>query len=205
MFLLLAIANTLSLCLLLESDKLTGLNFDSWYRKLKIILEHKRILYMLIDPPPKESAANAPRAMRDTYLKWLSDHIMVHCIMRAVMNDKLSRKFEDAQSKDTIQMLNESFSTPEDVKRHKISYTVLNTRMREGASVTDHVLYMIEQIKYLSKLDFSLHKQLSKDAILNSLLKSYLLFLSHYRMIKNAVNYHGLLRLLQTFEKDHQL
>ena len=52
--------------------------------------------------------------------------------------------------------------------------------MRDGASVTDHVLYMIEMIEHLSKLDFSLHEQLGKDAILNSLPKSFLPFLTHF-------------------------
>ena len=75
--------------------------------------------------------------------------------------------------------------------------------MRKGASVTDHVLYMIEQIENLSKLDFFLHEQLEKDAILNSLPKSYLPFVNHFRMMKPVVNYHDLLELLQTFEKDH--
>ena len=64
---------------------------------------------------------------------------------------------------------------------------------------------MIEMIERLGKLGFSLHEQLGKDAILNSLPSSYLDFLSHYRMTKPTVNYHGLLDLLQTFEKDHQL
>ena len=41
--------------------------------------------------------------------------------------------------------------------------------------------------------------------ILNSLPKSYLSFLSHFRMMKLVVNYHDLLGLLQIFEKDHQL
>ena len=41
--------------------------------------------------------------------------------------------------------------------------------------------------------------------ILNSLPKFYLPFFNHFRMMKPIVNYHDLLRLLQTFEKDHQL
>ena len=81
-------------------------------------------------------------------------------------------------------MLNESFGTSEYVERHKTSCAVINTRMRDGISVIDHVLYMIEQIEKLSKLDFSLHEQLGKDAILNSLLKSYLSFLNHFRITK---------------------
>ena len=92
--------------------------------------------------------------------------------------------------------MNESFGTPEDAERHKTSCTVFNACMREEDSVIDHVLYMIEQIECLSKFDFLLHEQLGKNAILNSLSKSYLTFLSHYRMMKFAVNYHDLLRLL---------
>ena len=65
-------ANTLSLHLLLDSDKLIGPNFDSWYRKLKIMLEHERILYVLTDQVLEEPVANAPRATRDTYMKWLA-------------------------------------------------------------------------------------------------------------------------------------
>ena len=101
--------------------------------------------------------------------------------------------------------MNESFGTSEDAKRHKTSCIVFNARIREGASVTDHILYMIEQIECLNKLDFLLYEQLDKDAIFNSLLKSYLLFLSHYKMMKPTVNYHGLLESLQTFEKNRQL
>ena len=57
----------------------------------------------------------------------------------------------------------------------------------------------------MSKLGFPLHEQLGKDAIWNSLPKSYLTFVSHYRTTKPVVSYHGLLGLLQTYEKDHQL
>ena len=81
------------------------------------------------------------------------------------MNDELSYKFEDAQSEQIIQILNESFDTPENVEKHKTSCVVLNARMREETLVIDH----IEQIECLSKFDFLLHEQLGKDAILNLL------------------------------------
>ena len=127
------------------------------------------------------------------------------CIMLAAISDEFSHRFEMAQPKDMLQVLKDAFGTSDDVKRHKTSCAIFNAKMRDGASVTDHVLYMIELMERLSKLGFSLHEQLRKDAILNSLPKSYLSFLSHYRMTKPEVNYHGLLGLLQNFEKDHQL
>ena len=74
------------------------------------------------------------------------------------MNDELSHKFKDAQLEEIIQMLNESFSTPEDAERHKTSCAVFNAYIREEASVTNHVLSMTEQIERLSKFDFSLHE-----------------------------------------------
>ena len=100
-------------------------------------------------------------------------------------------------------MLKESFGTLDDIERYRVSSAIFNARMHDGTSIIDHVLYMIEMIERLGKLGFPLHKQLGKDAILNSLPSSYLNFLSHYRMTKLAVNYHSLLGLLQTFEKDH--
>ena len=76
---------------------------------------------MLTNLSPEEPATNAPHATRDTYLKWLSDPMMMYCIMRTVMNDELSHKFKDAQPMDMIQIPNESFGTPEDAERHKTS------------------------------------------------------------------------------------
>ena len=95
-------ANTLSLQSLLDNNKFIGLNFDSWYQKFKIILEHERILNVLTDPALEEPTANAPRAMRDTYMKWLNDRTTVRCIIRIAMNDELNCKFEDVQSEEMI-------------------------------------------------------------------------------------------------------
>ena len=124
--------------------------------------------------------------------------------MLVAMNDEFSHRFENAQPQNMLQIWNESFGTP-DIEKHKTSCAILNARMREGASVIEHVLYMIKMIEHLSKLGFLLHEQLGKDTILNSLSKFYLPFHTHYRMTKPTVNYHNLLGLLQNFEKDHQL
>ena len=89
-------ATTLLLRSLLDSDKLIGPNFDSWYRKLKIVLEHEWILYVLTDPAPEEPALKARSTIRDTYQKWLNDRTIIHCIMLAAMNDEFNRRFKNA-------------------------------------------------------------------------------------------------------------
>ena len=40
-------ATNLSLRSLLDNDRLTGPNFDSWYRRLRIVLEHERLIYVI--------------------------------------------------------------------------------------------------------------------------------------------------------------
>ena len=78
--------------------------------------------------------------------------------MLVAMNNEFSHHFENALQQDMLQILNESFGTPDDIERHKTSCAIFNTQIREGASATDHVLYMIEIIEYLSKLNFFLHE-----------------------------------------------
>ena len=74
------------------------------------------------------------------------------------MNNEFSHKFEKAQSNEVLQVLRDSFNTPDDVERYRTFCAIFNTQMYDGASVTNHVLYMIEQIECLSELDYPLHK-----------------------------------------------
>ena len=60
---------------------------------------------------------------------------------------ELLQNFEKDQPKDMLQVLEDSFGILDDVERHKTSYTIFNVRIRDGASFTDHVLYMIELIE----------------------------------------------------------
>ena len=70
---------------------------------------------MIIDSIPKVQASNLDAMMRDAYQKWLNDCMTVCCIMRTTMSDEFSCKFDDAQPKEMLHMLNEFFGTLEDL------------------------------------------------------------------------------------------
>ena len=76
--------------------------------------------------------------------------------MLVAMSDEFSHRFEMTQPKDMLQVLEDVFGTPDNVERYKTSCAIFNIKIRDGASVTDHVLYMIELMERLSKLGFSL-------------------------------------------------
>ena len=64
--------------------------------------------------------------------------------MLAAMNHEFSHKFEEAQPDEILQKLKKSFGTLDDMEWYKVSCSIYNTKMPNGSSVTDHVLYMIE-------------------------------------------------------------
>ena len=151
-------SSNLSLRSLLDSEKLKDPNFDSWYQKLRIILEYEWILYVIMDLAPELPPVGARNSIKDAYLKWISDRTTVWCIMLVAMNDEFSHKIEEAQQDEIHQKLKESFGMPIDVEWYKVTSTIYNTRMLDGSSITDHVLYMIEMIELLGKLRCSLHE-----------------------------------------------
>ena len=95
-------ARSLSLRSLLDSDKFMGSNFDNWYRKLRVVLELEKILYMIMDLVPKVLTLNTNTMVRDTYQKWLNDCTIVYYIVRVAMSNKFSCKVIDTQSKEIL-------------------------------------------------------------------------------------------------------
>ena len=63
--------------------------------------------------------------------------------MLASMNDEFSKNFEEAYPEEILQKLKESFRMLGDIERYRVSCTIFNTRMHEGALIIDHVLYMV--------------------------------------------------------------
>ena len=64
----------------------------------------------------------------------------------------------------------------DDVEWCRVSCAIYNAKMSNGGSIIDHVLYMIEMIERLDKLECPLYEQFGKDAILNSITSSYFAF-----------------------------
>ncbi|KAG8500644.1 hypothetical protein CXB51_004463 [Gossypium anomalum] len=101
--------NTLSLRLVLEKDKLNGLNFLDWFRNLRIVLKQERKLYVIEKPLPDEQSANASRANKDAYKKHLDEMVDVGCLMLATMNPELQKQHEDMVAYDMIEHLKELY------------------------------------------------------------------------------------------------
>ena len=99
---------------LFDSDWFIGPNFDNWYWKLQLVLEHEWILNMIMDPAPKVSMSNICDAIKETYQKWPYDQITMW-FFESSEKHEFSCKFNDTQWEKILQILKEFFHIFEDV------------------------------------------------------------------------------------------
>ncbi|VFQ65922.1 unnamed protein product [Cuscuta campestris] len=87
--------HNLTLRSILDKDKLTGSNFLDWQRNLVIVLRLEKKEYVLERAIPPVPAANACRAIKDTYEKHVDDDNQVACLMLATMTSDLQKHHEN--------------------------------------------------------------------------------------------------------------
>ncbi|KAK8593674.1 hypothetical protein V6N12_045749 [Hibiscus sabdariffa] len=101
--------NKISLRSLLEKEKLNGINFLDWFRNLRIVLKQERKEHVIEEPVPDEPAANAPRADKDKFKKYMDDMVDVGCLMLATMDSELQKQHENMVAYEMIQNLKEIY------------------------------------------------------------------------------------------------
>ena len=166
-------ASSLSLCSILDANKLTGSNYVDWLRNLKIILSQEKISYILDTPilePPREDASQEEKT---TYQMWQNDSITVKYIILASMSNELQRQHDSMDALSILLNLKELYGEHSRTARYEISKQLFHDRMTEGTSVQDHVLMVIDLITRLGQLDFVMDGELNQDLILQSLPESF--------------------------------
>ena len=83
---------------ILDKHVLTGPNYLTWLRKLKILLNSEKIAYTLTESPPVEAPTDCTPEELQAYKEWCDHDLMARCYMLTSMNDELQRRFEDAKS-----------------------------------------------------------------------------------------------------------
>ncbi|KAK8600802.1 hypothetical protein V6N12_050650 [Hibiscus sabdariffa] len=191
--------NNLSLRLLLEKEKLNGVNFLDWFRNLRIVLKQERKEYVIEEPVPEELAAHAPRADKDKFKKHLDDILDVSCLMLATMTPELQKQRGDMVTYEIIQNLKEIFERQAYQEMYKTSKALFQCKMSNRSPMGAHVMGYIQT---LEKLGVPLKDELATDDILQSLLDIFRPFVLNF--IVNEINktLPQLLGMLRTIKSD---
>ena len=81
---------------ILETNRLTGLNFKDWLQNLKIILSFKKLVYVL-DQDLHPLLVHLIADQRASHEKWLDDDKVI-CYMLTSMSNELQCQYEDMKT-----------------------------------------------------------------------------------------------------------
>ncbi|KAL5563595.1 hypothetical protein UlMin_033342 [Ulmus minor] len=78
----------------LSQNKLTGENFTNWKHNLNIVPTSEKHKLVLLEACSPEPAANATKAVRDAYEKWITSDDMARCYMLVLMPNVLQQQYQ---------------------------------------------------------------------------------------------------------------
>nr|GEY43235.1 zinc finger, CCHC-type [Tanacetum cinerariifolium] len=184
-----------------EREKLSGNNFNDWFRQLKLVLRVEKKMYVIEQPIPPahatDSAANVSAEWNAVY----DAHNEVACLMLESMTPKLHRQFENSSPYEMLQELKSMFEKQAGVKRFDLIQTFYACKQEEEKSVSQYVLKMKRYVEQLERLGYVLPQDLSVGLILNGLTSDVAGFMRNYNMHNMGKTIGELHAMLIEYEK----
>ncbi|KAK8696807.1 hypothetical protein V6N13_001932 [Hibiscus sabdariffa] len=169
---------------------------------IRTVLKQERKEHVIEEPVPDEPTANAPRADKDKFKKYMDDMVDVGCLMLATMDSELQKQHENMVAYEMIQNLKEIYEGQARQERYETSKALFQCKMTEGTLVGAHVIKMMGYVQTLEKLGFPLKNELATDLILQSLPGSFKPFVLNFNMNEINRTLPQLLGMLRTAESD---
>ncbi|GJV40477.1 retrotransposon protein, putative, ty1-copia subclass [Tanacetum coccineum] len=165
-----------------EREKLSGNNFNDWFRQLKLVLRVEKKMYVIEQPLPAATAANSKA---NVLLEWnaiYDAYNEVACLILGSMTPKLHRQFENSSPYDMIKELKDMFEKQAGVERFDLIQNFHACKQEEGKPVAVYVIQMKGYVDQLERLGYMLPQDLVVGLILNGLTKDFAGFVKNYNM-----------------------
>ncbi|XP_019435204.1 PREDICTED: uncharacterized protein LOC109341708 [Lupinus angustifolius] len=192
--------SSLSVRSILADGKLVGDNFHDWYRTLRIVLMHEKLIDVIDKPHVPEPSNNDDAETISAYKKYLEDLMSTKCLILSSMSSELQRQHEDMDPTDIIAHLKKMYGAQSRTPRYQLSKTIFRSMLNVNAQVGPHVLKMISLMEQLEKLGCKLGKELSQYLILQSLPESFSPFIVNFNMNKMDCDLHEMLNMLVDYQ-----
>ena len=186
---------------LLGSQVLIGENFFKWKSNMNILLINENYHYVLKESFPPVPSANASKAVSEEYNRWVIANNKACCYLLAAMDEVLRTKHEAFETASEImESLQKMFGQPSEQARHEAIKDVMNGKMKNGSSVSEHVLKMIHYFNEAEINGAKIDENTQVGMILDTLSLAFLQFRTNYIMNHKKCNPIELLNELQTYE-----
>ncbi|GJU90155.1 retrotransposon protein, putative, ty1-copia subclass [Tanacetum coccineum] len=184
-----------------EREKLSGNNFNDWFRQLKLVLRVEKKMYVIEQPLPAAPAANSEA---NVLLEWnaiYDAYNEVACLILGSMTPELHRQFENSSPYDMIKELKAMFEKQAGVERFDLIQTFHACKQEEGKPVAAYVIQMKGYVDQLERLGYVLPQDLIVGLILNGLTKDFAGFVRNYNMHNMGKTIGELHAMLIEYEK----
>ncbi|GKD69891.1 hypothetical protein Tco_1323981, partial [Tanacetum coccineum] len=117
---------------MLEREKLSGTNFNDWFRQLRIILKVEKKLNVIEQPMTPALVVDAPNNELEDWNALYDVHNEVACLMLGSMYPELKRQFENYAPYDMLQELKSMFEKRAGVERFDLIQIFHACKQEEG-------------------------------------------------------------------------
>ena len=133
---------------LLDSNKLTGTeNFHDWELNLKLILESEKLSYVVDNPLPIDIDPTSNPEEHVTFNKWKDDNLKVKSYMLgSVSTDLLHQYIGVPNAYSIMNTIGKLFGANMGIEIYRRSKELFQSNLKEGSSVSPHVLGIIDRI-----------------------------------------------------------
>ncbi|GJS10200.1 retrotransposon protein, putative, ty1-copia subclass, partial [Tanacetum coccineum] len=180
-----------------EREKLSGNNFNDWFRQLKLVLRVEKKMRVIEQPIPPAPAANVLAEWNEVN----DAHNEMACLMLESMTLELHRQFENSLPYEMLQELKSMFEKQVGVERFDLIQTFHACKQEDGKPLSQYVLKMKGYVEQLECLGYVLPQDLSVSLILNGLTSDFVGFMRNYNMHNMGKTIGKLHALLIEYEK----
>ncbi|XP_024020597.1 uncharacterized protein LOC112091373 [Morus notabilis] len=168
---------------------------------MNILLICEDYHFVLKEDCPLVPLANAIRAVTKRYDRWVNANNKAYCYLLTAMNEVLRTQHEGlATAREIMDSLQRMFGRPFNSARHAAVKVVMNSHLKNGSSVREHVL---KKFNYLNEAKINgsqIDEKTQVDMTLETLSPDFLLFRTSYLMNQKNDNLTELLNELHQFE-----
>jgi hypothetical protein len=157
------------------------------------------VLYATLGGPP---ADNATKAAQEVFQRRSDGYITVQCALLASMEPELQKRFQNWGPFETVNELKDLFQQQARAERYEISQALIDCKMAEGSSFSDHVIKLQGYIQRLEALGIPFPADFGTDMILKSLPSSFVGFVINNNMHGMNKTLAKLFAMLKVAEKD---
>ncbi|GJR17797.1 hypothetical protein Tco_0966324 [Tanacetum coccineum] len=193
--------NHLAFRSMFEREKLSGNNFNDWFRQLKLVLRVEKKMFVIEQPIPPAPAADSAANVLAEWNAIYDAYNEVACLMLGSMTPELHRQFENYSPYEMLQELKSMFEKQAGVERFDLIQTFHACKQEEGKPVAEYVLKMKGYLDQLERLGYVLPQDLSVGLILNGLTSDFAGFVRNYNMHNMGKTIGELHAMLIEYEK----